>query len=666
MDYLTMKQVAELKGCSFQYVHKLIKNGKLKAEQRENPQNKGMCYMISVSALSEDLQIKYYNSLKKECGITLQLQEADKKKTSKRSKGVLKPFEEYSEVERNQIVFWSNLLDEWQRLRADKKSKTEFDALFVAKTKFDNPDLELSVGILYRKYTAYKENDLNGLIDNRGGHNKGKSSIPTPVWEYFLDIFLTENKPSISRCYLLAQEWCKEFYPELVEKIPAERTFRRHVENDVLEAIKIYMRDGEKAMKDKCLPYIQRMYDNLNANDVWIADNHTLDIISEDDETHTPHRLYITTFQDAKSGVITGWNITDSPSSQSTVLALRHGIERFGIPKIVYVDNGREFLTKDVGGKGHRTRKKVIEKEEPIPATILQRLQIEMRNAIVKNAKAKPIERTFYTLKNQLSKAFKGYCGGTILERPESLKRRIKNGEIPQDYEVRQYLNLWIDGDYNVQAYGGNEQNAYQGMSRIDVWNKTIKNVGIRKATNSDLNLMLMRTTQVQKVKRNGVCVKVRGEDIWFYNPNETYKYLKENVFVRYNPADLTSARIYDENDRYLTTWQNADILLVDYIEENKQRISDAEKMQRTVSNFIKEQSKGITSGLTNEQRINMLDMTVRRANSNLEKFNIQKPTRIVPITIDEELPKAVGFEEKTTVVVDLTKMANNNLKRKR
>lgn len=132
-------------------------------------------------------------------------------------------------------------------------------------------------------------------------------------------------------------------------------------------------------------------------------------------------------------------------------------------------------------------------------------------------------------------------------------------------------------------------------MSCIDVWNKTIKNVDIRKATNNDLNLMLMRTTQVQKVKRNGVCVKVRGEDIWFYNPNETYKYLKENVFVRYNPADLTSARIYDENDRYLTTWQNADILLVDYIEENKQRISDAEKMQHIVSNFIKEQSNGIT-----------------------------------------------------------------------
>lgn len=247
MDYLTVKEVAELKGCSERYIKRLCKTNKLQSEQHIHPQNKGMCYMIPVSALSEDLQIKYYNSLKKECGITLQLQEADKKKTSKRSKGVLKPFEEYSEVERNQIVFWSNLLDEWQTLRAPQSSKTEFDKLFVAKTKFENPDLELSVGILYRKYTAYKENDLNGLIDNRGGHNKGKSSIPPQVLEAFLWYYLDDNQPTVSECYKSTLGWCEEFYPELLMKIPVEKTFRRHVKNDILEAVKIYKREGEKA-----------------------------------------------------------------------------------------------------------------------------------------------------------------------------------------------------------------------------------------------------------------------------------------------------------------------------------------------------------------------------------------------------------------------------------
>ena len=128
-------------------------------------------------------------------------------------------------------------------------------------------------------------------------------------------------------------------------------------------------------MTDRCSPYIERLYDNLHANDVWIADNHTLDIQSSSEDGKT-HRLYITAFQDAKSGVLVGWNVTESLNSQSTILALRHGIMRFGIPKMVYFDNGREFLNHDIGGNGHRTHKK-SENDIPTP-TILKRLGIDV------------------------------------------------------------------------------------------------------------------------------------------------------------------------------------------------------------------------------------------------------------------------------------------------
>ena len=114
-----------------------------------------------------------------------------------------------------------------------------------------------------------------------------------------------------------------------------------------------------------------RMYDNLEANDCWIANNHTFDIHSYDDNGNV-HRLYLTAFIDAKSGVMTVWNITESPDSQSTILALRHGIIRFGLPKCIYVDNGREFLTHDIGGKGNRTHGKKSDLQ-PEPPTILKR-----------------------------------------------------------------------------------------------------------------------------------------------------------------------------------------------------------------------------------------------------------------------------------------------------
>lgn len=205
-------------------------------------------------------------------------------------------------------------------------------------------------------------------------------------------------------------------------------------------------------------------------------------------------------------------------------------------------------------------------------------------------------------------------------------------------------------------------------MSRIDVWNKSIKKVGIRVASESELNLMLMKPTKLQKITREGVKIKVRGENIWFYDTQETVKHLGEKVFVRYDPTDLSSVRIYDENDRYLYTWQNTDFLLVDYIETTKQRVADGEKVQRTVEKFIKQQAEGVTAGLTNEQRISMIDMTVRRANQNISNFKIEKPTKIIPITANEPLPKVSGGEDISVdaVIINLDKIAINGMKRKR
>lgn len=59
MNYLTVKEVSDLKGCFVQYIKKLCKDGKL--ETKQEPNNKGrMKYLIPVSALSKDLQIRYY------------------------------------------------------------------------------------------------------------------------------------------------------------------------------------------------------------------------------------------------------------------------------------------------------------------------------------------------------------------------------------------------------------------------------------------------------------------------------------------------------------------------------------------------------------------------------------------------------------------------------
>lgn len=598
MDYLTVKELSELKGCSERYIQRLIKSNKIIAEERINQSNKQICYSVAVSTLSEELQAKYYKQKRTETGL-LPEQESNGVKPVKKSTVPQRSFEELSADERTEVNLWTEIVREWQGMRnAYKGSKTEFDKLYVGKCQLEHSEIKVSTDILYRKWNAYRNSNIEGLIDKRGAWNKGNCKIPVPVWNYFLYCWLDENRPTASLCYRNTIDWTEEFYPELVCEIPTERSFRRQIERDVKYAIKVLMREGEKAFNDRCAPYIMRMYENLEANDCWIADNHTFDIISLDGTTK--HRLYLTAFIDAKSGVMVGWNITESPSAQSTILALRHGIMRFGIPKCIYVDNGREFLNISFGGQGHRSHKSM--EDQPEPPAILKRLGIEMRNAIVRNAKAKPIERTFKTVKEQFSKLFEGFCGGTILERPESLKFRIKSGKIPRDYEIRDVFDSWIDGECNCQNYGGSER-CFKGMSRIDVWNKTIKEV--RQANPNDLNLMLMSTTRAQKIKRNGVYVTICGEKYWYMNPEETIMNLRHEVFVRYDPADLRSVRLYDAvTDKFMFEWQIADVLMLNYLETVQENVADAQERIRMTKKFVHEQAAGITANLSNEQRI--------------------------------------------------------------
>lgn len=657
MEYLTVRETADLKGISVRAVQKHIASGKISAIYQSHPQNKQPCYMIPLSSLSDELQALYYKQQRMECGI-----EPVKTTLKEPEKAVKRSFEDFTAEERQQILLWRSVVEDWQSYREQYHgNKTEVDKLYISKLQLEKPELKISKDILYRKYKAYKDNDLQGLCDNRGGWNKGRSGIPKEIWDEFLYLYLSENKPTVSRCYELTASWAEEFYPHLVPNIPSERSFRRHIDSDVPKAVQIYMRDGDKAMKDKCLPYISRMYDKLHANDVWIADNHTFDIQSYDEDNGTIHRLYLTAFLDAKSGVLVGWNVCDSPNSQSTIIALRHGIMRFGIPKAVYFDNGREFLVHDIGGKGHRKRKTYnAELEAP---TILQRLGIEMHNAIVRNAKAKPIERTFSTLTLQFARMFEGYCGGTIMQRPESLKRRIKEGKLPCDFEVRELINEWIDYDFNVQPYGGSETQ-YSGMSRIDVWNKDIGNVGVRRAAESDLNLMLMRSTRVQKIKRNGVFVEIAGEKIWFMDEEKTYLHLDEEVYVRYDPADLRQVRVYDKQDRYLWTWNCADSLLVDYITNSKEEISDAMALQRRTQRFIKDEAMSVSDNMSTANKIDLMDAAALKAAHGKKQFKIVMPTNVYCISSDEqtEYKSAVGDD---VVTIDIDKMNRNAARRK-
>lgn len=641
LDYLSTKQVAELKGCKERYIQKLCKDGKIDTKQEVNCKGR-MKYLIPVSALPEKLQKKYYNKLKKDIGLAPELKD-DKTALKQRKNNVKKAFDEYSQADREEMAEWCGIFREFEELRAVYGKKIGFNADFVGKCRIEHPNLNISVDILYRKYAAYKENDYDGLIDRRGGWNRGTSSIRTEVWHIYASLYLSYQNPKISKCYRETVAWCITNYPEFVDDIPGEYTFRRRTEKELSGAVASWVRDGEQRCLAKFGIFAERDYSDIEANDVWIFDNHTLDIRSIAPDGRI-HRMSLTAIQDAKSGVIVGYNPCDNPCSQSTLFAMYRAVSgNFGLCRYAYLDNGSEFCATDVGGRGHR--KKSSWCKEDAPPTIFELLGIQSQFALPANPDAKNIERFFYTFKEQFSKSTDGFCGGTVVERHKCMNEKEKNHDLPTDAEVIELLDLYIK-NYNSSPYGGKETK-FKGMSRIEVWNESVNSDRVKfrdVASEEDLALLLARSTRYQQIKRNGVFVIMYGKKIWFRDDNTVFNIGKE-VYVRFDPYNLDSVRVYDkETDKYLWTYPRADYLDVPYLaaesEDGKDRIAEFQKNFAETRNAIKEKGESYTNS---PYAVDSLAAAINEMKLTAANYEVKKPTKFEPVTaqeIDIEYPE--------------------------
>lgn len=638
--YLTVNEVAELKGCSGQYIRAKALSGEYKAE-KEKIGNGQIRYLIPITELKPREQLKYY----KQHSISV-----PDKLLPKKREVVHKGLDEFTTDQRDEIAFWIRTIRNWQEYCVNSNlQKVAATEKFIEAQKVVNPNVKISKTILYRKAKALKEDDLQGLIDNRGHWKKGKSTIPDEVWQAFLSFYLDEAQHPIKSCYeyteMLMQQEAPQYLP-----LPSYTAFYRKVQTAIPKPVEVMGREGMKAFRDRCAPYIRRTYEDMASNDWWIADNHTFDVQTKG-KNGKLHRLYLTAFFDARSGIFTGCYVTSAPSSQATLIALRKGIIKYGIPKNIYVDNGREFLTFDIGGLGHRQKKSTKDKFAPPP--VFERLGITMTNAIVRNAKAKIIERRFRDVKDRVSRLFPTYTGGNVLERPERLKKVIKDdNNIPNDFEFTQAVEDMLTYYMNEQSYNGSV-NSDKGKTRMQVYQENLHEK--RVASELDLNLMLMRSTRSQKVGRRGVHLTIAGEQVDYYNDELILNYIGQSVYCRYDPEDVSTVRIYDLEDNYIMTAPTANDTVLAY-GSSKEAVGQAISKVKQLEKLTKQELKA--SSVTAMGKKTALELVLAQAEQNKENATGIN-AKVISIQRADEQPseqlKAVGHIE--TVKIDRAKI---------
>ncbi len=317
----------------------------------------------------------------------------------------------------------------------------------------------------------------------------------------------------------------------------------------------------------------------------------------------------------------------------------------------VYLDNGREFLTFDFGGLGHRAKKN-NERYDPPP--ILERLGINMVNALVRNAKAKIIERRFLDFKNSISRLFATYTGGNVVEKPEILKVELKNGNIPDKQTFIKEIEELIEYHLNYEEYNGSVS-ADKGKRKIDVYKENLHTKIM--ATDEQLNLMMLRSTRPQKVTRRGVHLNVAGTKIDYFNNELIMQMLNKQVYLRYDPDDLSKVRIYDLDDRFIMEVEADNTAVLEYgasKEDVKKAMAKTREVKRVTRKALKD------SIIANIDRNTALELMLKKAEENKETELSGGVLEDIVLKKSDE--KALLYK---VPVVDLEKMNKNSLIRK-
>ena len=542
--YITIDEAAELEGKKYQALYMQIERGKLDAIQMNDAN--GYRKLVNLSSLSSTAIAKYYaqkNSELAEQDLQKIKAELEARKYGERYAGL--SLEDLTDKQREQIVFWKNLISGWrnyiEKFPGQNAQKPQ-EFLEIVNTTQEKPVTEKT---LRRKYTNYKRYGEIALADDRSMKRERKSSIPEVAWNIFLEWWLDESEPSVTHIYDLVKIYLEDNKMCECLPLPSRITFQRATKKIPVAVVK-YFRHGEKTFTDEVLPYVQRFYDGIRSNEIWTSDYHTLDFFVKDDLTGKVFRPHVVVWQDIRSRKILSLRVCESSNSHGVVNSFREACMTFGLPHNIYVDNGREYLVRDFGGRGRRKTNPNAQME----TTILQVLDIKMINAKVANGRAKVAERTFKQLAGEFSKLFLTYCGNRPENRPQRHNDVMKNEKnIPLLSEVTKDLQAYVDGWYNMKPSNGEGMN---GKSPNEVYAENL--ISKRTATQEQINLLTMRSSRMQTVKRNGVYLDFGQGKIWFYNTDLVHDYMNRKVYVRYNSEDLSEVRIEDEKGRLLCT----------------------------------------------------------------------------------------------------------------
>ena len=379
-----------------------------------------------------------------------------------------------------------------------------------------------------------REDWLPALAPRHGG-GRETAELPEEAWAMLKADFLRPEAPNFSDCYRrLQREAAQQGWA-----VPAERTLHRRM-MAIPEHQRVLLRQGVDALR-RMFPAQQRDRGVFHAMEAVNADGHTWDVFVRwpDGTIGRPHMV---AFQDLYSGKILSWRVDVALSWHGVRLAFGDMVEAYGIPRLCWLDNGREFAAKRITG-GQKTRYRFKVKDEE-PEGLMTTMGVEVHWTTPYHGQAKPIERAFRDFAQGAAKhpAFAGaYTGNSPTTKPDNYGSKA----VPLD----EFLRVIGEEIAEHNARTGRRSPICAGRSFDETFEASYAVSPIKRASAEQRRLWLLAAE----------AVKPRGQDgaIHLYGNRYWAEFLLaergNQVVARFDPDALAEPlHIYAADGRYL------------------------------------------------------------------------------------------------------------------
>ena len=290
----------------------------------------------------------------------------------------------------------------------------------------------------------------------------------------------------------------KSGYPRMTTKKIYERLKEdRMVKEDVsINSFYRYMKTNN--LKTRIIANKERRrYEKEYPNDTWQADTSYGPYIKIDGKKY---RTYLIQFIDDNSRLVVGYGFYFHDNAVNVQKTFKKAIEKYGVPKQIYLDNGKPYSNEQI-------------------EIICARLGIKLTHTHAYDPAAKgKVERCFKTIKE-----------GWMYARDWNKYISIK--ELEEDY-----------GRYLYDEYI-NKEHSELGDTPNNVWHKGIENTLYKQIEKEQLEEYFMNTVKRVVTKDRLVSINNKYYEV-------PYKYVGCKIELRYYTSNEEELWVYENNER--------------------------------------------------------------------------------------------------------------------